>query len=52
MSARNGDKARFHRIRKQNIARRKRTVELLERARTQHKSVGLANGAKPQAVSA
>jgi len=30
MSARNGDKARFHRIRKKNIARRKRTEELLK----------------------
>lgn len=32
MSARNGDKSRFHRERKQKIARRKRTQELLERA--------------------
>jgi hypothetical protein len=31
MSARNGDKSRFHRVRKQNIARRKRVQELLER---------------------
>ena len=29
MSARNGDKSRFHRERKQKIARRKRTYELL-----------------------
>ena len=29
MSARNGDKSRFHRERKQKIARRKRTQELL-----------------------
>ncbi len=32
MSARNGDKSRFHRDRKQKIARRKRTQELLKRA--------------------
>ena len=32
MSARNGDKSRFHRERKQKIARRKRTQELLKRA--------------------
>ncbi|HVI79157.1 MAG TPA: hypothetical protein VM715_13535 [Candidatus Acidoferrum sp.] len=29
MSARNGDKSRFHRERKQKIARRKRSQELL-----------------------
>lgn len=29
MSARNGDKSRFHRERKQKIARRKRSRELL-----------------------
>jgi hypothetical protein len=52
MSARNGDKSRFHRVRKQKIARRKRNVELLERARTQRKSVDSASSAKPQAVSA
>jgi hypothetical protein len=52
MSARNGDKSRFNRERKQKIARRKRTIELLERARTQGKSAGLPQGAKPKAVSA
>jgi hypothetical protein len=31
MSARNGDKSRFNRVRKQKIARRKRILELLER---------------------
>jgi hypothetical protein len=30
MSQRNGDKSRFHRERKQNILRRKRTRELLQ----------------------
>jgi hypothetical protein len=29
MSAMNGDRSRFHRLRKQKIARRKRTSELL-----------------------
>lgn len=29
MSAQNGDKSRFHRVRKQKIARRKRVQELL-----------------------
>jgi len=32
MSARNGDKSRFNRERKQKIARRKRNQELLKRA--------------------
>jgi hypothetical protein len=36
MSVRNGDKSRFNRQRKQNIARRKRTHELLERAIKPH----------------
>jgi hypothetical protein len=33
MSQWNGDKSRFHRERKQNILRRKKTKELLEAAR-------------------
>ena len=37
MSSLNGDKSRFHRVRKQNIARRKRTRELMEHAATQGK---------------
>ena len=32
MSQRNGDKSRYHRVRKQNILRRKRTRELLQAA--------------------
>jgi hypothetical protein len=32
MSQRNGDKSRYHRVRKQNILRRKRTRELLQTA--------------------
>lgn len=35
MSARNGDRSRFHRERKQKIARRKRTHELVKQALTQ-----------------
>jgi len=39
MCARNGDKSRFNRERKQKIARRKRTNELLERAAKGRKPV-------------
>jgi len=39
MSARNGDKSRFNRKRKQKIARRKHTHELLERAKKARHSV-------------
>jgi hypothetical protein len=38
MSARNGDKSRFNRERKQKIARRKHARELLERAAKARKS--------------
>jgi len=38
MSSMNGDKSRFHRERKQKLARRKRNRELLKIAPTQHKS--------------
>jgi hypothetical protein len=44
MSARNGDKSRFHRQRKQKIARRKRTRELLKSAATQAKFGAGASG--------
>lgn len=40
MSARNGDKSRFHRIRKQKIARRKRVQELLKCPANARMSVG------------
>lgn len=40
MSARNGDKSRFHRVRKQKIARRKRVQELLEGPANARLSVG------------
>lgn len=38
MSSRNGDRSRFHRERKQKIARRKRTRELMESAAAPGKS--------------
>lgn len=49
MSAVNGDKSRFHRERKQNIARRKRTRELLAAA-TKKKPTDAPVSAKPIAV--
>ena len=52
MSARNGDKSRFHRERKQKIARRKRTLELLQSTKTEGKAAGAAKTVKPTAVSA
>jgi hypothetical protein len=51
MSARNGDKSRFNRERKQKIARRKRTHELLERAARTSKSADAAVRAQPRSVS-
>ena len=52
MSARNGDKSRFHRKRKQNIARRKRNHELLVRAAKARKSVDATARAQPGSVQA
>ncbi len=52
MSAINGDKSRFNRQRKQKIARRKRTRELLNRAAIQNKPAGAADGVKPRSVTA
>ena len=52
MSARNGDKSRFHRERKQKIARRKRTQELLERAAKALNSTENTGHGKPRPVSA
>ncbi len=51
MSARNGDKSRFNRQRKQNIARRKRAQELLRRIET-HTSAQAKVAAQPRSVSA
>lgn len=52
MSALNGDKSRFHRERKQKIARRKRTHELLERAIKARKPEETSSRAQPRPVSA
>jgi len=50
MSALNGDKSRFHRERKQKIARRQRTRELLKRA--EHKSLDASASAQRRPASA
>jgi len=50
MSARNGDKSRYHRERKQKIARRQRTREALNAA--QPKSADPSARAKRGSVSA
>ena len=50
MSARNGDKSRFNRERKQKIARRKRTRELLERRAKASKSPETTVHAQPRSV--
>jgi hypothetical protein len=42
MSQWNGDKSRFHRERKQNILRRKRTKELLEAAKATTSQTGVS----------
>jgi hypothetical protein len=52
MSARNGDKSRFNRERKQKIARRKRTHELLEHSKKARKSADSTVRAQPRPVSA
>lgn len=51
MSARNGDKSRFHRERKQKIARRQRAAELLKREATGRNSAEVS-ARKPRPVSA
>jgi hypothetical protein len=53
MSAINGDKSRFHRERKQKIARRKRTKELLNMVNAQPKTKArsAAKSAKESAVA-
>jgi hypothetical protein len=52
MSARNGDKSRFNRERKQKIARRKRTHELLKRSVTARNLGETTVRAQPRPVSA
>jgi hypothetical protein len=51
MSARNGDKSRFHRERKQKIARRKLTRELRERAAKARKSADTTVLAQPRSAA-
>ncbi len=48
----NGDKARFHRKRKQKIAQRERTRELVQSLAVAHKAPGKASASKPKTVSA
>jgi len=50
MSGINGDKSRFHRQRKQKIARRTRNRELFKTSAEQPKSAA-SPGSKPKAVS-
>ena len=52
MSARNGDKSRFNRVRRQNIARRKRTYELLKLSPKAHNSVDTTARVQPRSVPA
>ena len=52
MSALNGDKSRYHRERKQKIARRQRTRELLKREATERKSVNVSARTRSGSVSA
>lgn len=52
MSARNGDKSRFNRERKQKIARRKRTHEMFGSAAKGSKAADTAVRAQPRKVSA
>jgi hypothetical protein len=52
MSGINGDKARFHRERKQKIARRIRNREMMQRLAEAPKPKTAASDSKPKAVSA
>jgi hypothetical protein len=53
MSALNGDKSRYHRERKQKIARRQRTRELVkQQAAAEQKSADPSARSKPKSVSA
>jgi len=52
MSARNGDKSRFHRERKQKIARRNRNREMMRRLAEAHQATTAESDSKPKAVSA
>jgi len=52
MSGINGDKSRFHRERKQKIARRTRNREMAKRWAEAHKATTPTSNSKPKAVSA
>ncbi len=52
MSARNGDKSRFNRQRKQNIAKRKRTHEVLEHTAKEPKPGDISSRVQSRSVSA
>jgi hypothetical protein len=52
MSARNGDKSRFHRERKQKLARRKRYHKLLEGTATANKAADTSARVQPRSVPA
>ena len=52
MSARNGDKSRFNRERKQKIARRKRNQKLLGRPTKERNPAAATVRAQPRSVSA
>ena len=51
MSGINGDRSRFHRVRKQKIARRKRNREMLKHLAEQRNPVASSSGSKPKTVS-
>jgi len=52
MSSRNGDKSRFNRQRKQNIARRKRTHELLVHRAKAPNPAEISSRVQPRSVPA
>jgi len=51
MSGRNGDKSRFHRERKQKIARRNRNREMMKQLAGAHQPATLTTDSKLKAVS-
>jgi hypothetical protein len=51
MSRVNGDKSRFHRERKQNIARRNKTRELVKSLAAERKPTAPASSSKQKTVS-
>ncbi len=52
MSGINGDKSRFHRVRKQKIARRMRNRAMLKSLAEQSKAVSTSTGVGPKPVAA